>query len=164
MSVGTGTTTLTGSGTYIFRSTGALTSAANSILALAGGASACSLWWTPGAATTLGANSTFLGTDIDPSGITIGSTVGWTGRALGFGGTVSTTTDTLSTVPICSARARLRLRQHRVAELHPRQARTPRRSLNTGLALKPIGAVAGAILLIAVVTKFWKRPYYVGRD
>jgi hypothetical protein len=98
---GGGTITLTGAGTYVFRMTGALNTTAGSVVTLAGGASACDVFWTPGAATTLGANSTFIGTDIDASGITIGSTVTWTGRALAFGGTVSTTTDTIS-VPTCT--------------------------------------------------------------
>jgi hypothetical protein len=96
---GGGTITMTGSGTYIFRAVGALNTSASSIVALSG-ASACNIFWTPTAATTLGANSTFVGTDIDAAGITIGSTVLWTGRALGFGGTVSTDTDTIS-VPVC---------------------------------------------------------------
>jgi hypothetical protein len=100
-SVGAGGITLTGSGTYIFRMDGALTTAANSVVTLAGGASACDVFWTPTAATTLGANSTFVGTDIDASGITIGSTVTWEGRALAFGGTVSTDVDTI-TAPTCA--------------------------------------------------------------
>lgn len=99
---GGGTITLDGGGTYIFRMSGALTTTANSIVRTINGASACNVWWTPGAATTLGANSTFLGTDIDASGITIGSTITWTGRALAFGGTVSTTVDTINTVPACT--------------------------------------------------------------
>ena len=98
---GGGTITLTGSGTYIFRMTGALNTSANSVVA-ANGASACNVWWTPGAATTLGANSTFIGTDIDASGITVGNVDTWTGRALAFGGTVSTSRDTIS-APTCSA-------------------------------------------------------------
>lgn len=97
-SIGTGGITL-GSGTYVFRSTGALNTVANSMVS---GGSACDIFWTPGAATTLGANSTFKGTDIDASGITVGSTVDWTGRALAFGGTVTTDTDTI-TVPSCGA-------------------------------------------------------------
>lgn len=101
-SIGTGGITLTGSGTYIFRMDGALTTVANSAVTLAGSASACDVFWTPTAATTLGANTTFVGTDVDAAGITIGSTVNWTGRALAFGGTVSTTTDTI-TVPTCAA-------------------------------------------------------------
>lgn len=95
-SIGTGGITLNGSGTYIFRIDGALTTDANSVVTIAGGASSCDVFWTPTAATTLGANSTFAGTVIDASGITIGSTVTWTGRALAFGGTVSTTTDTIT--------------------------------------------------------------------
>lgn len=93
---GGGTITLTGAGTYIFRMDGALTSSANSVVSLASGASHCNVWWTPTAATTLGANSTFVGTDISPAGIAIGSTVTWLGRALAFGGTVSTVSDTIS--------------------------------------------------------------------
>ncbi len=100
-SIGAGGITLSGSGTYIFRVNGALTTVANSVVTLAG-ASACDVFWTPTSATTLGANSTFAGTNIDASGITIGSTVTWTGRALAFGGTVSTTSDTI-TVPTCGA-------------------------------------------------------------
>jgi hypothetical protein len=99
-SIGSGGITLTGGGTYIFRINGALTTVANSVVTLAGGASACDVFWTPTGATTLGANSTFAGTNIDDAGITIGSTVTWTGRALSFGGTVSTDTDTIN-VPSC---------------------------------------------------------------
>lgn len=99
-SIGTAGITLNGAGTYIFRINGALTSAANSVVALSGGASACDVFWTPTSATTLGANSTFRGTNIDASGITIGSAVTWTGQALAFGGTVTTDTDTIA-VPTC---------------------------------------------------------------
>lgn len=91
------TITLTGTGTYLFRSLGALDTSAGSIVALSG-ASACDVFWTGVGATTLGANSTFAGTVIDNAGITIGSTVDWTGRALAGGGTVTSDTDTI-TVP-----------------------------------------------------------------
>ena len=104
VSIGGGSTiTLNGAGTYIFRSTGALTTSANSIVTLSGGASACNVWWTPGASTTLGANSNFIGTIIDASGVSIGSTITWSGRALAFGGTVSTSVDTINTVPLCAS-------------------------------------------------------------
>ncbi|KKS93681.1 MAG: hypothetical protein UV68_C0018G0014 [Candidatus Collierbacteria bacterium GW2011_GWC2_43_12] len=96
-SIGAGGITLSGSGTYIFRITGALTTVDNSVVSLDNGASSCDVFWTPVGATTLGANSTFIGTDIDDAGITIGSTVSWTGRALAFGGTISTTSDTITT-------------------------------------------------------------------
>ena len=95
-SVGTAGITLL-SGTYIFRSTGALNTVANSVVS---GGDACDVFWTP-TATTLGANSTFLGTDIDDAGITVGAVTTWTGRALAFGGTVTTDTDTI-TAPSCA--------------------------------------------------------------
>lgn len=101
-SIGTAGITLNGNGTYIFRSTGALTTVANSAVTLSGSASSCDVWWTPAGATTLGVNSSFVGTIIDDAGITIGSTVAWNGRALAFGGTVSTDVTTL-TVPTCTA-------------------------------------------------------------
>ncbi len=101
---GGATVTLTGPGTFIFRSGGALNTTAGSIVQVAGGASACDVFWAPVAATTLGANSFFVGTDIDNAGITIGSTVSWLGRALAYGaalGTITADTDTI-TVPVCA--------------------------------------------------------------
>lgn len=101
-SIGTGGITLSGSGTYIFRVTGALTTVDSSVVTLSGGASACDVFWTPTEATTLGANTTFKGTVIDDAGITIGNTTSWSGRALAFGGTVVADTDTIA-VPSCVA-------------------------------------------------------------
>lgn len=98
---GGGTITLSGSGTYIFRSGDAFDTTASSIVALSG-ASSCDVFWTVVGATTLGANSTFKGTVIDNAGITVGSTVNWEGRALAFSGTVITDTDTI-TVPTCTS-------------------------------------------------------------
>ena len=96
--------TLNGEGTYIFRSSGALNTAANSKITLSNGASACDVFWVP-TATTLGANSTFIGTDIDNAAITVGSTVTWTGRALAFGKTVTTNNDTITVPTTCAAEA-----------------------------------------------------------
>lgn len=99
MNVG-GPLTLSGGGTYIFRPVGALTSTAGAVVTLAG-ASSCDVFWTPSAATTLAANTTFVGTVIDNAGITVGANTTWTGRALAFGGTVTTATDTIN-VPSCA--------------------------------------------------------------
>jgi type VI secretion system secreted protein VgrG len=97
---GGGIITLNGKGTYIFRSTGAFTTSSNSIVLLTGGADACDVYWTPGQAATLGANTVFIGTVIDDAGITAGNMTSWTGRALAFGGTVTLDTDSI-TVPVC---------------------------------------------------------------
>jgi hypothetical protein len=98
---GGGTITFNGAGTYIFRMDGALTSSANSNVVLANGASVCTVWWTPTQGTTLGENSLFAGIDIDAAGITVGDNVTWEGRALAFGGTVTTDNDTIS-APTCT--------------------------------------------------------------
>lgn len=96
-SIGTAGLTLSGSGTFIFRIFGALTSVANSQVVLANGASSCDVFWSPTAATTLGANTRFMGTVIDDAGITVGNMTTWFGRALAFGGTVTTDTATINT-------------------------------------------------------------------
>lgn len=100
MDVG-GPLTLSGTGTYIFRSTGALTTTAGANVTLSD-ASACDVFWTPSAATTLAANTTFAGTVLSDAGITIGANTVWVGRALSFGGTNTTDTTTI-TVPNCAA-------------------------------------------------------------
>ena len=100
------TVTLSGSGVYIFRPGGALDTAANSQVVLAGGACASDVFWAPVGATTLGANAalsptpTFVGNIVDAAGITIGHFANLTGRALAFGGTVTTDANTI-TVPSC---------------------------------------------------------------
>lgn len=101
VTIGTDGITLNGSGTYIFQIDGALDSVAESEVSLTGGASACNVFWAPSEATTLGADSIFAGTVIDDAGITIGNNVTWLGRALSYGETISTDSDTI-TVPVCT--------------------------------------------------------------
>jgi uncharacterized protein YjdB len=57
----TGTLTLSGSGTYIFRTAQTLNTASNSIVALTNGATYDNVTWVPVGPTTLGANSVFKG-------------------------------------------------------------------------------------------------------
>lgn len=99
---GGATVTLDGAGTYIFRPNGTLNTSANSIVQTANGASECDIFWAPTAATTLGADSTLVGSVLDAAGITIGNNVTWVGRALAYGGTVTADSDTI-TVPVCAA-------------------------------------------------------------
>lgn len=109
MSITVGTTvTLTGGGVYIFRPGGAVTTGANSRVILAGGACASDVFWAPAGAVTLGANAvaaatpTFQGNILTNAGITIGNFANLNGRALSFGGTVTTAAVTM-TVPTCAA-------------------------------------------------------------
>ncbi len=104
--------TLNGVGTYIFRSTGALNTSADMTVTLAGGASACDVFWNPNGATTIGANNNFIGTVIPTLAaahdITVygGVATSWIGRALTFGHYVTTpTTNVTITVPTCASSA-----------------------------------------------------------
>jgi hypothetical protein len=143
MNVTLGTTViLNGAGVYIFRPGGALNTGDNSLVTLAGGACASDVYWAPVGATTLGANAslslvpTFVGNILDAAGITIGHFANVTGRALAFGGTVTTDADTI-TVPTCA-------------------------SLTSGVAIPTIGAWAALalmllILLVAKMTHLRRR-------
>ncbi|MEO8346272.1 MAG: IPTL-CTERM sorting domain-containing protein [Betaproteobacteria bacterium] len=101
------TVTLSGAGVYVFLPGGALNTGADSQVTLAGGACASDVYWAPVGATTIGANATlslqptFVGNILDAAGITIGHFANLTGRALAFGGTVTTDADTI-TVPRCA--------------------------------------------------------------
>ena len=103
-----GVVTLNGAGVYIFRSSaGALTTGANSRVNLAAGACASDVFWAPVGATTLGANAapsptpTFVGTILDAAGISLGQFANLSGRALAFGGTVTTNSSVIA-VPTCA--------------------------------------------------------------
>jgi len=100
-SIGLDGISLSGNGTYVFRMTGALTTVAKSTVGFKNGATACDFWWTPIGAATLDPSSTFAGNLIANAGITVGTGIVWTGRALSFIGTISTDSDTI-TVPFCS--------------------------------------------------------------
>jgi Ice-binding-like/FG-GAP-like repeat len=89
------TVTLNGYGVYIFRSGAGISTAANSNFRLINGACAADVYWSPTAATTLGANTTFAGTILDVAGITMESLVKLAGRALAYGATVTTDADTI---------------------------------------------------------------------
>jgi hypothetical protein len=97
----TGSLTFNGSGTYIFRATGALGTTAGISINLTGGASACDVFWTPHA-TTLGAGTSFVGTLIDNDAVTVGANTVWTGRSLSFNGPVTTGASSTITVPSCT--------------------------------------------------------------
>lgn len=105
MNITTGTTvTLNGAGVYIFRPGGALTTEANTTVAVTGGACETDVFWTPVGGTTLGANTNFVGNIFRGNAaglsITLGNSANLTGRALAFGSTVTTDTNTI-TVPTC---------------------------------------------------------------
>jgi hypothetical protein len=103
-SIGSGGISLSGGGTYIFRITGALSTVDNSDVTFVGGVPACQasdVFWTPSAAATLGADTTFIGTIVSDAGVTIGNSTEWLGRSLAFGGTITTANDTITVPTAC---------------------------------------------------------------
>jgi hypothetical protein len=99
-SIGTSGMILRGDGLFIFRIDGALTTVAGSVVSVTNTNTICNIWWTPIAATTLGANSIFYGNIIDNAGITVGHLDRIFGRLLSFDGTI-TTDDDVIIVPSC---------------------------------------------------------------
>jgi hypothetical protein len=101
MSIGANIT-LNGPGVYVFRSSGTFTSSNTTTVFMTGGACESDVFWAPGAATTLGANTVFKGSILDGVGnaITVGSTTNIVGRLLSFGGVVTTDTDVIA-IPTC---------------------------------------------------------------
>ena len=118
MSIGGGKTiALDGAGTFIFRPSGTLTTSNFSVATTTNGSSACDIFWTPkiappaSAYTTLGSNTRFVGTVIQPVGsvnsdITVGDGTKWVGRALAYDWTITTNPIILKyvsiTAPTCS--------------------------------------------------------------
>ena len=99
-----GIVTLNGNGVYIFRSTGgAITTGANSTVNLAGGACAGNVFWAATGATSLGATSRFAGNVLDAAGVTLGLGAILNGRALAFGGTVTTNAASITVPAACAA-------------------------------------------------------------
>jgi hypothetical protein len=85
----TGTLTLSGAGTYSFTTPAALTTAASSIVALAG-SSCANINWCVGAAANFGASSVFFGQVTAQSSITIGASAAITGGLTASNGVLTT--------------------------------------------------------------------------
>jgi hypothetical protein len=99
MSVGSHLT-LSTAGVYVFRSTGALTSAPTITVALGGTANATntSIFWVPTGTASIGATNTFLGTIMDKSAaITLGANTTLNGGRTLSGAAVTLDTNTIAT-------------------------------------------------------------------
>lgn len=85
----TGTLTLNGNGIYIFQVASALTTAPGSQVLLTGGASACNVFWQVTSSAALGTTTSFAGTILALTSITINTGASLNGRALARNGLVS---------------------------------------------------------------------------
>lgn len=85
----TGSVTLSGAGVYIFQIPTTLTTASNSHVILAGGATAANIFWQVGSSATLGTGSTFYGIILAQASITITTGAAFNGKALARTGAVT---------------------------------------------------------------------------
>ena len=104
----TGTTTLDGGGdpdaVFVFQAGSAITTASGSHVVLTGGTQACNVFWQIGSDATLGTGSTFRGTLIALSSITVTTGVTVDGRVLARNGAVTLDTNSII-VPACTTPA-----------------------------------------------------------
>jgi len=92
----TGALTLDGAGVYIFQTGSSLTLNTGSSVALEGGASACDVFWQVGSSAGFDGGSTFAGTVMALTSITVGSAVTVDGRLLAQNGDVTLIDDTIN--------------------------------------------------------------------
>jgi Ice-binding-like len=96
-----GALTLNGQGdpnaVFVFQAGSSLTTASGSHIVLINGAQACNVFWKVGSSATLGTGSTFLGSVIALSSITVTTGVTVDGRVLARNGAVTLDTDTITT-------------------------------------------------------------------
>jgi type VI secretion system secreted protein VgrG len=104
----TGTLTLDGendpSSVWIFQATSDLITASSSTVAFINGAQPCNVFWQVTSSATLGSGSTFVGTILALTSITMADGVSMNGRALARNGAVTLINDSI-TVATCSAPA-----------------------------------------------------------
>ncbi|MGD0043242.1 MAG: ice-binding family protein [Isosphaeraceae bacterium] len=91
----TGTLTLNGNGVYVFQTGSGLTANTSSNVSLTGGASACNVFWQVGSSATLD-GTTFVGTVMALTSITLDSGVTVDGRVLARNGDVTLIDDTIN--------------------------------------------------------------------
>jgi ice-binding like protein len=105
----TGTLTLDGQGdpnsVWVFQATSSLITASTSKVSLINGASPCNVFWQVTSSATLGSGSTFVGTILALTSITLANGVSVNGRALARNGDVTLINDTFTTTPCSGAPA-----------------------------------------------------------
>jgi hypothetical protein len=104
----TGALTLNGGGdpnaVFVFQAGSSLTTASSSTVNLINGAQSCNVFWQVGSSATLGTGSTFRGTILALTSITVTTGVSVDGRVLARNGAVTLDTDTI-TKPTCAGSA-----------------------------------------------------------
>jgi type VI secretion system secreted protein VgrG len=100
----TGTLTLDGPGVYVFKAGSTLITASGSRVALINGASVCNVYWQIGSSATLGTTTSFKGTIMALTSISLKTGATLQGRALARNGAVTMDHNTISS-SVCAAPA-----------------------------------------------------------
>ena len=124
----TGTVTLDAQGdsgaVFIFQAASTLITASASQVKLVNGASACNVFWKVGSSATLGTTTSFKGTILALTSITLNTGATVDGRMLARNGAVTLDSNTVTT-PDCSSRGRARRRRRRDRRCGCGRARRP---------------------------------------
>lgn len=97
----TGTLTLTGSGVYVFQMGSTLTTASNSSVVLANGATGGNVFWQVGSSATLGTNTVFAGSLLALISDTVTTGTSVCGRVFALTGAVTQDTNAITAVGSC---------------------------------------------------------------
>src|ERR1700722_1172221 len=103
----TGTLTLNGNGIYIFQIGSTLTTATNSAVLLANGATSGNVFWQIGSSATLGTNSEIVGSVLALVSITVTSGTSVSGRVFALAGAMTLDTNAIATPAIPNVQLRL---------------------------------------------------------
>lgn len=90
------------SAVFIFQATSDLVTASSSVVQLVNGAQACNVFWQIGSSATLGSSSTFIGTIMALTSVTVNSGVTVSGRVMARNAAVTLDADTI-TRPTCTS-------------------------------------------------------------
>jgi len=99
----TGTLTLTGSGVYVFQMGSTLTTASNSSVVLANGATGANVFWQVGSSATLGTNTVFAGSILALISDTVTAGTSVCGRVFALTGAVTQDTNAITAAGSCGS-------------------------------------------------------------
>jgi hypothetical protein len=99
----TGTLTLSGNGVYIFQIGSTLVTAPGATVALTNGAQACNVFWQVGSSATLDTTTTFVGTIMALTSISLNNGASIAGRALAQNGAVTLINNQITVPAACTA-------------------------------------------------------------
>ena len=143
----TGTVTLNGAANsvWIFQASSTLITATNSAVAFTGGAGPCNVFWQVGTSATIGAGSTFAGTVMSLSSISVDAGAVIDGRLLARNQAVTAITTTLNRPADCATRSAIIASTPTAAQTAAAQAAAAQAAAAQAAATARVAAAAGRL-------------------